>query len=52
MVADRAFTSLKAPPTMVTAPHSPIPFARNLERAWVPSPQKVEDAVRRVLGFR
>ncbi|CDO35177.1 MULTISPECIES: alpha-ketoacid dehydrogenase subunit beta [Novosphingobium] len=52
MVSERAFTSLKAPPAMVTAPHSPIPFARNLERAWVPSPQKIEDAVRRVLAFR
>ena len=52
LVATKAFTSLKAPPQMVTAPHSPIPFARELERAWVPSPQKIEDAVRRILSFR
>ena len=52
IVAAKAFTSLKAPPTMVTGPHSPIPFARELERAWVPSPQKIEDAVRQVLAFR
>ena len=52
LVATRAFTSLKAPPGLVTGPHSPIPFARELERAWVPSPQKVEAAVRRVLAFR
>jgi pyruvate/2-oxoglutarate/acetoin dehydrogenase E1 component len=52
IVASKAFTSLRAPPAMVTGPHSPIPFARELERAWVPSPQKIEDAVRSVLAFR
>src|SRR3546814_15334102 len=52
IVAAKAFTSLKAPPAMVTGPHSPIPFARDLERAWVPSPPKTEDAVRQVLEFR
>lgn len=52
IVAAKAFTSLKAPPAMVTGPHAPIPFARELERAWLPSPQKIEDAVRQVLAFR
>ena len=52
IVASKAFTSLRAPPVMVTGPHSPIPFARELERAWVPSHQKIEDAVRSVLAFR
>jgi pyruvate dehydrogenase E1 component beta subunit len=52
IVAAKAFSSLKAPPALVTGPHSPIPFARELERAWLPSPQKIEDAVRRVLAYR
>ncbi len=52
IVASKAFTSLKAPPAMITGPHSPIPFARELERAWIPSPQKIEDAVRQLLAFR
>ena len=52
IVAAKAFSSLKAPPAMVTGPHAPIPFARELERAWLPSPQKIEDAVRQVLAFR
>jgi pyruvate dehydrogenase E1 component beta subunit len=52
IVSEKAFTSLKAPPRMVTSAHSPIPFARELERAWLPSPQKIEDAVRQVLAFR
>jgi pyruvate dehydrogenase E1 component beta subunit len=52
IACNKAFSSLKAPPEAVTAPHSPIPFARELERAWVPSPQRIEDAVRRVLAYR
>ena len=52
LVANKAFGALKAPPAMVTAPHTPIPFARELERAWLPSPGKIEDAVRKSLAFR
>jgi pyruvate dehydrogenase E1 component beta subunit len=52
LVAAKAFQALKAPPEMVTAPHTPIPFARELERAWLPSPQKIEEAVRRTLAYR
>ena len=52
LVANKAFGALKAPPEMVTAPHTPIPFARELERAWLPSPGKIEDAVRKSLAFR
>ncbi|MBC2669793.1 alpha-ketoacid dehydrogenase subunit beta [Novosphingobium piscinae] len=52
LVAARAFTSLKAPPAMLTGPHAPIPFSRGLERAWLPSPQTIEGAVRRTLAFR
>jgi len=52
LVSAKAFTSLKAPPAMVTAPHTPIPFARELERAYLPSPAKIEAAVRGVLAWR
>lgn len=52
LVASKAFSSLKAPIEMVTAPHSPIPFARELEKAWLPSPADIEAAVRRTLAFR
>ena len=52
LVAAKAFSSLKAPPELVTAPHTPVPFARELERAYVPSPAKIEDAVRRILAYR
>jgi len=52
LVAAKAFTSLRAPPAMVTAPHTPIPFARELERAYMPSPAKIEAAVRGTLAWR
>lgn len=52
LVAAKAFSSLRAPPAMVTPPHTPVPFARELERAWLPSPATIEDAVRRTLAWR
>jgi acetoin:2,6-dichlorophenolindophenol oxidoreductase subunit beta len=52
MVTQKAFTSLKAPPALVTAPHTPIPFARELESAYLPSPAKIEAAVRQTLAWR
>ena len=52
LVASKAFSSLKAPIEMVTPPHTPIPFARELEKAWLPGPTDVEAAVRRTLAFR
>jgi pyruvate/2-oxoglutarate/acetoin dehydrogenase E1 component len=52
LVASRAFSSLKAPIEMVTAPHTPIPFARELERAYLPNPTSIEAAARRTLSYR
>jgi pyruvate dehydrogenase E1 component beta subunit len=51
-VANKAFASLKAPIEMVTAPHTPVPFARELEGAYLPSPAKVAAAVRKTLAYR
>jgi len=52
LIANKAFAALKAPPQMVTAPHSPVPFARELESAYIPSAPKVIDAVRKALAYR
>jgi pyruvate dehydrogenase E1 component beta subunit len=52
LVASKAFSSLKAPIELVTAPHTPIPFARELERAYLPNPTSIEAAARRTLGYR
>jgi acetoin:2,6-dichlorophenolindophenol oxidoreductase subunit beta len=50
IVASRGFKSLRAPIGLVTAPHTPIPFSPALERAWVPGPQAIEAAIRKVLN--
>lgn len=49
MVASKGFHHLKAPVGLVTAPHTPVPFARELERAYVPGPDKIIQAIREVL---
>lgn len=50
IVAQKGFRDLKAPIEIVTAPHTPVPFARELERAYVPGPAQIEAAVRKVLA--
>ncbi len=52
LVAQEAFGALKAPIKMVTAPHIAVPFAPELEDAYVPSPEKIEAAVREVVGYK
>ena len=52
LVASRAFSALRSPVEMVTPPHTPIPFARELEAAWMPTNVDIEAAARRTLAFR
>ena len=52
LVAQEAFSALKAPIRMVTPPHTPVPFAAELEDLYIPSPDKIEAAVRDVAGYR
>jgi pyruvate/2-oxoglutarate/acetoin dehydrogenase E1 component len=52
LVAEKAFGSLKAPIVKVNAPHSPVPFAKALEDAFVPSPEKIATAVLRTVGYK
>jgi acetoin:2,6-dichlorophenolindophenol oxidoreductase subunit beta len=49
MVASQAFDDLDAPPQMVTAPHTPVPFSPPLEDFYVPSVDRVVQAVRATL---
>ncbi|MFD1556115.1 alpha-ketoacid dehydrogenase subunit beta [Paraburkholderia silviterrae] len=46
LVAQKAFRDLKAPVGMVTAPHTPVPFAASLEDLYIPSAQQIADAAR------
>lgn len=52
LVANKAFAALRAPIEMVTPPHTPVPFARELERAYLPSAADIEAAVRKALAYR
>jgi acetoin:2,6-dichlorophenolindophenol oxidoreductase subunit beta len=52
LVANKAFAALRAPIEMVTPPHTPVPFARELERAYLPSAAGIEAAVRKALAYR
>lgn len=52
LVAQKAFASLKAPIEMVTAPHSPVPFARELEAAYLPSPEKIMAGAVKLMSWR
>ena len=36
---------------MVTAPHTPVPFAASLEDLYMPDAAKIEAAVRSVFGY-
>jgi acetoin:2,6-dichlorophenolindophenol oxidoreductase subunit beta len=49
LVADEGFDSLDAPIKCVTAPHSPVPFSPPLEQAYIPSPDRIADAVREIV---
>ena len=50
LVAGKAFDALKAPVKMVTPPHTPVPFSSALEDLYIPSPERIESAVREVAG--
>lgn len=49
LVASRAFDALRAPVQMVTAPHTPVPFAATLEDLYIPDANKVVNAVKTVM---
>lgn len=50
LVAEHGFSSLKAPIRLVTPPHTPIPFAPNLEASYLPSTAKIIAAVREIVS--
>lgn len=50
VVTEEAFDSLDAPPNRVQAPHTPVPYSKPLEEAYIPSPERVVKAVRKMLG--
>ena len=49
MVADEAFDYLDAPPSKVTAPHTPVPYSRPLENLYVPNAARVVKTVQKLI---
>ena len=49
LIAQKGFHYLKAPIELVTPPHSPVPFSPVLEKEWLPSAARIEQAVRKTL---
>ncbi|MEZ4484320.1 MAG: alpha-ketoacid dehydrogenase subunit beta [Syntrophotaleaceae bacterium] len=48
-VSQNVFGALKSAPQMVTPPFVPVPFAANLEAAYIPDAAKIEAAVRKTM---
>jgi pyruvate dehydrogenase E1 component beta subunit len=49
-VSQEMFKALKAGIQMVTAPHTPVPFAPSLEDIYLPSAEKIAAAVRKTMA--
>ena len=52
IIAENAFGALKAPIMKVTAPHTPVPYAPNLEAAYLPDAKRIAEAVRKTMAYR
>lgn len=50
LATTQSFFFMDAPPQMLTAPHTPVPFSPALEDEYVPSAQKISSAVRSILS--
>jgi pyruvate/2-oxoglutarate/acetoin dehydrogenase E1 component len=50
LIVTRAFDDLDAPPQMVTAPHTPVPFSPPLEDYYIPNVEKIVSAVKSLVG--
>jgi pyruvate dehydrogenase E1 component beta subunit len=46
LAACEGFAALKAPVQKVTPPHTPVPATPDLEQLWIPTPDRIEQAVR------
>jgi pyruvate dehydrogenase E1 component beta subunit len=49
-VAEEAFDYLDAPPSRVTAPHTPVPYSRPLENIYLPNEARVINTVKQLLA--
>jgi pyruvate/2-oxoglutarate/acetoin dehydrogenase E1 component len=50
LAAEESFDYLDAPVVRITAPHTPVPFAPLMERLYVPSAERIVEAVHKLIG--
>jgi pyruvate/2-oxoglutarate/acetoin dehydrogenase E1 component len=51
LIAQEGFELLDAPPLLVAAPIAPVPFAPELEDAYIPSLERVVEELRRLGAY-
>ena len=51
LIAQEGFADLDAPPAIVAPPDTPVPFAPELEDAYLPSAETVRDALEELLAY-
>lgn len=51
IIAESCFESLDAPVMRITAPDTPIPFSPPLERATLPQPDQIKEAIHELLAY-
>jgi pyruvate dehydrogenase E1 component beta subunit len=51
LIAQEGFVHLDAPPAIVAPPDTPVPFAPELEDAYLPSEQRVRGALEELLAY-
>lgn len=49
LVAENAFSALKCPIKRVMPPHTPVPFAPNLEEAYIPSVEDIKSTAKSLM---
>jgi len=50
-ISEEHFELLDAPPCLVGGDETPIPYARALEEAWLPSTERIAERIRRTLAW-
>ena len=50
IISDKAFDYLDAPVKRVTAPHTPVPYNKNLEQAFMPDANDVVATVKSIIS--
>lgn len=50
-LTSRHFDLFDAPPRLLTSPATPVPYAENLEAAWLPNEEQIVSAVRDLVAY-